>query len=388
MLRLFLIAAAVWPTLADSSANTDVSRKKFPVQLVADTGDPKEGEGKDGVAVLLKPLPEATTMKTWSFLKESMMKIGDQVQKIMEVRNDMSMLQKDLSLQEKLWHQAELELKQENGKLQGQVAELKRKVQEGSKVRAELMKVEQAREEENRRATDLANEEDVQNKKWQLELEFLRNRKDNVTSLHKKVNETASIEISRAQAVHLQLQKDSVTLRLAIGNMQDHKKSEQEQMQFEESKAMAEHAELKRQIVAMEQGLKRIQGKLKPAHFYDAEQLQLKQGLRQETDTILNLQSEHQQIVTECNKEMQKQDAIKCSENGKLMSRQAEKTQFCNAIQVKNQVLNQDLAKCNMMTGVGQPQIAVSMPSGLAPPVPMRDEERLMTRSVPAPAPF
>merc|ERR1719201_598153 len=100
--------------MADSSSNADAnSRSKFPVQLVADTGAPKPGEGEGGVAVLLKPMPEATTMKTWSFLKESMLSIGDQVKQIMEVRNDMAMLQQDLGLQEKLWHQAETELNQE-----------------------------------------------------------------------------------------------------------------------------------------------------------------------------------------------------------------------------------------------------------------------------------
>jgi len=389
MLRLLLIAATVWPALADFSANADASsNKKFPVQLLADTGDPKPGEGEGGVAVLLKPMPEATTMKTWSFLKESMVKIGDQVAQIMSVRNDMAMLQKDLSLQEKLWHQAEIELKQENAKLQGEVTALKTKVKVGSKVKGELMKVKQSLEEGKRRATDLDNEEETQKKNWQLKLDFLNNRKNNVTAMHKRVNETASLEISKAEAVHLQLQKDAVTLKIALGNMQGEIKNGQETMQFEESKAIAEHAELERQIAAMNQGLKRIQGKLKPKGFYDADELQLKQGLVQQTNTILNLQSEHQQIVTECNKEMQEQDAIKCSEKGKLTSRLAEKTQFCNAIQVQNEVLKQELSKCGLLAGVGPyPAAAPAAPQGLVPPVAMRDEERLMTRAAPAPAP-
>merc|ERR1740138_1038497 len=146
-------------------------------------------------------------------------------------------------------------------------------------------------------------------------------------------------------------------------------------MQFQAAKASAEEAELKRQITAMEQGLKRIQAKIKPPHYYDAEMLQLKQGLRKETDSILELQSTHQKVVTACNKEMQEQDAIKCSENGKLTTRQAEKTQFCNAIEVRNQVLKQDLSKCSLLTGVGQPRGATGMPIGLAPPVALRDNE-------------
>lgn len=392
MLRLLCITATVWPALADSSANADSSYRqrqisKFPVQIEADTGPAKEGEGLGGIAVLLKPMPEATTMKTWSFLKESMLKIGDNVRQIMEVRNDMAMLQKDLSLQEKLWHQAEIELNQENAKLRGEVEDLNRQVKKGSIVKGELMKAEQSLEEEKRRGADLKNEADMKEKQWRLETEFLHNRRNNVTALHKEVNQTASLEISKAEAVHLQLQKDAVTLKLTLGDFQDRIRNGQEKMAFEESKALAEQAELQRQINAMEQGLKRIQSKLKPKNFFDAEQAKLKQGLVQETNTILTLQGEHQQIVTECNKEMEEQDVIKCSETGKLTSRLAEKTQFCNAIQVQNEVLKQDVAKCALFSGIGQPPTQAPKPPGLvAPPVAMQDDERSMRVPV-APAP-
>merc|ERR1719486_1103225 len=106
------------------------------------------------------------------------------------------------------------------------------------------MKVKQSLEEEKRRNTDLDNEEEMQKKKFQLVVDALQNRKNNVTALHKKVNETASLEISKAEAVHLQLQKDAVTLKIALGNTKGEIKSGQETMQFEQSKAIAEQAEL------------------------------------------------------------------------------------------------------------------------------------------------
>jgi len=158
-------------------------------------------------------------------------------------------------------------------------------------------------------------------------------------------------------------------------------------MDFEDSKAKAQKAELARQIAAMKDGLARIEGKLKPRHVFDTEEISLKQGLRKETDTILNLQAEQQQIVTECTKEMMDQDAIKCAEEGKLKGRLAEKTQFCNAVEVQNQVLKQDLGKCGQLAGIGQrPSQAPAAPAGLVPPVPMRDEEMYAVHA-PAPAP-
>jgi len=389
MWRFLFIGALSLCRPAFSNEDTSSKKSKFPVLLEADTGAPKPGEGEGGVAVLLKPMPEATTMKTWSFLKESMLKIGDQVRQIMQVRNDMAMLQQDLTLQEKLWHQAEIELNQDNAKLRGQAESLKKEVQVGAKVKRDLMKVKQLLEEEERKTSDLNREAEMQEKKWQLEVKYLDARKNNVTALHKQVNETASKEISRAEGVHLQLQKDTVTLRLALGDFQDRLKNGEERMAFEGSKALAQEADLKRQISAMKDRLERIKGKLKPAHTFDTEEIRLKVNMRKETDTILALQSEHQQIVVECTKEMAEQDAIKCSEEGKLRGREAEKTQFCNAILVQNQVLKQDLAQCGMLVGIGSPG-APAMPPGLVPlvpAVPMRDEEMFYKAPAAAPAP-
>jgi len=224
MWKFILVSATLLSALADNSENADTrSKSKFPVQLMADTGDPKPGEGLGGVAVLLKPMPEATTMKTWSFLKESMLKIGDQVKQIMSVRDDMASLQADLTKQEKAWHQAEIKLNQENAELRAEVEALKKSVQAGSVVKGELIQVEQSLAEEKRRAGDLKNAAEMGQKKFKTELEYLNARRDNVTALQKEVNETASIEISKAEAVSLQLLKDQVTLRLAAQNFDDQK---------------------------------------------------------------------------------------------------------------------------------------------------------------------
>lgn len=314
------------------------------------------------------------------------MKIGDQVKQIMQVRNDMAMLQEDLTSQEKLWKQAEIEMKQENAKIRAEVESLKTQVKVGAAINGELLKVKQALEDEKRRTQDLNNQADMQEEQWQLQLQFLQNRKNNVTALHAEVNATAAAEISKAEAVNLQLQKDGATLKLAIADFKDRIKNDHEKIQFEEQKALAEQAELHRQITAMQEGLKRMD-KVKPKAFFDNQEKVLKEGLQKETATILALQSEHQQVVTACNKELQEQDAVKCHENGKLQSRQAEKVQFCNAIQVQNQVLTQDLAKCQAFAGTGE-ALPQAMPAGLVPPVAMRDEERLLrARVAPAPAP-
>jgi len=181
MLRSLIIAITIWPSVAEL-AGVVLKSKEFPVQMEPDKGDAKPGEGLGGVAVLLKPMPEATTMKTWSFLKESMMKIGDQVKQIMQVRNDMAMLQEHLTSQEKLWKQAEIEMKQENAKMRAEVESLKTQVKVGAAINGELLKVKQALEDEKRRTQDLNNQADMQEEQWQLQLQFLQNRKNNVRS--------------------------------------------------------------------------------------------------------------------------------------------------------------------------------------------------------------
>merc|ERR1719352_1492716 len=201
-LRLLLVAAALGPISATATARRSGRDGPFPIELEAAKGTtPAPGEGTGGVAVLMKPMPEATTMKTWSYLKESMSKIGDQVKKIFAVREDMAMLQEDLVRQEKMWQQAEMELKQENSKLSGEITQLEIQVKEGEPIKRQLMKAKQKLEEEERRGKQLKDEAEMNKKKWDLEVEALNRRKDNVTKLHKKVNDTASREIARAEGV-------------------------------------------------------------------------------------------------------------------------------------------------------------------------------------------
>jgi len=309
----------------------------------------------------------------------------------MSVRNDMSSLQEDLTKQEKAWHQAEIKLNQENADLRAEVEALKKNVQAGSAVKGELIQVEQSLAEEKRRAGDLKNAAEMGQKKFKTELEYLNARRDNITALQKEVNETASIEISKAEAVSLQLLKDQVTLRLAAQNFDDQNKIKQERMDFEKAKAAAKKAELTRQITAMNEGLIRIKGKLRPSSQFSAEESTLKTKLQTETANILLLQAQQQSIVTQCMKEMQEREAVKCSEEAKLKSRSAEKTQFCNAILVQKQVLSQDLSKCSLAEQLqGGTAAAPSGPQMLeASPVPqlVGDSESNM-QAAPAPAPL
>lgn len=382
---------AGWITIRSLKPSTDETFKTFakPVTgdtIEADSGDPKPGEGEGGVAVLMKPMPEATTMKTWTFLKASMVKIGEQVKTILQVRDDMALLQKDLSKQEKLWHQAEIKLNQENAEIRSEIEKLKAEVKQGAKVKRDLMRAKELLEEEEAKAEDHEAKAEHNEKMWKTEVKFLEDRKTNVTELHKEVNESATKEMQRVEAVHLQLNKDAVTMKLASEELEDRKKITQERMHFENEKSLAQQAELKRQIAAMEEGLKRIQGKLKPRHVFDEEEIRLKQELRKATDTILSLQAEQQQIVSECSKELKEHDALRCVEEQKVRSRQAEKTQFCNAIQVQHQVLIQDLQKCNGLTIVG-PRINPAEPAGVRGPIfPVHDPEAAMVAAGPSPA--
>merc|ERR1719183_3157427 len=118
-----------------------------------------------------------------------MTKIGDEVREIMSVRKDMAMLQQDLSNQEHLWHNAEIDLKQENAKLKGEGMRLQQQVKQGAKVKSELISAKQALEEAKRDNKDLLNEAEMQAKERDLELEYFNKHRINQTELQRKVNE-------------------------------------------------------------------------------------------------------------------------------------------------------------------------------------------------------
>merc|ERR550537_2006714 len=125
---------------------------------------------------------------------------------------------------------------------------LKKEVREGAKVKQELLRAKQLLEEEQRRAEDLENKAEQAEKSFKIEVKFIEERRDNITRLHQEINETASKEISRAEAVALQLQKDAVTLRLAIAEFQDRLKNGKAEMDFENEKSLSRQAELHRQL--------------------------------------------------------------------------------------------------------------------------------------------
>merc|ERR1719401_2543459 len=346
--------------------------KQFPVLIEATEGEPVPGEGKGGVSVLIKPLPEATTMKTWSFLKESMLKIGDQVAEILAVRRDMAMLQQDLTAQEKLWHHAEIELNEENGKLKSELERLQAEVKAGENIRIELTTAEQALADEQRRGQDLINQLELQAKEIKMQRQVLTDRKHNLTAFQQKVNETASKEISRAEGVHLQLHKDAATLNAAIDSFMDRISSLRKEIAFEQSRFTSEYTELQRQLAAMIEGKKRIEGKLKPRQIFEDAERSYKEQLHQETLVILQLQSEYQQIVTECMKMMQQLEQVKCAENAKFEARVQEKASFCNSVQAQHQVLEQDLRECYAFFGTHtkqNPAQALPPPLGYQSPV-------------------
>lgn len=293
--------------------------------------------------------PEALMVRSWSNLKGSMDKIGDQVKEIMLVRKDVAMLQEDLKTQEDLWHKGEFDLTQENANLKDIVASLRDEVEKGSGVKSELDQLHQSLKDEAHNKDSLQWQADQDRKHRAIELDFLTSRKKNVTEFVRELNLTATAEIHRAQEAQLLLETDAAGLRLKLKELQDRVSNLIEDRQLQRQKFDAEMSEYRRQLVDMAAGLERIRielQKFSSAADLEKEIQELQAKLKAETQVVLQLQQDLQRLVTQCEQEQAGRRQTALAEQRDADRRHNEMEAFCRPVRGQKLVLEQMLAQC------------------------------------------
>lgn len=298
-------------------------------------------------------------MKSWTFLKESMDKIGDQVKEILSVRNDISTIQEDLKTQQQVWQQAELQLNQENAKLVAELEGVRNEVSKGASVRDEVLKLQQSVDDTKRLNQSLWSEFGQEQKRYDIEKSFLVQRKANLTSQLEEVNRTANEEVRQAEDQTLQLQTDQVALRLKVGELQDKLQSGQKELLSLQQLALQEKKDLERQLAEMHEGLVRVQEQLVPPEPLLHEKAMLEAQLQQETAGLIKLQEAFNQVDLDHKAKMQARQMVLGSEKGKAETRRTEAVQFCQPVHAQNEVLQRSLEECQSGSVAGSPAGAI-----------------------------
>lgn len=297
-------------------------------------------------SVLKQPPPEATTIKSWAFLKQSMGKLGDQVMSLMLVRKDVGAMQDDLRSQVQVWRQAEIEIGQENGRLAAQLKALEEEVRAGETVRLELAKAEQeVAAAKARRDLELANRASQQ-KRLTLENTGLESRRAQLLEQVRQVNASA-LEAEKAfQKGHLELLADSTALKAKIAELEGRLTDGHGHLVAATEQAKADQANMERHLADLRAGVVHVATTLKEGPQLQAELGHLQEQLKASTAELVSLQQANSVATSSCHIEEDELARVLAAEQTKASARHKEAIEYCQPIHGRHDVLQQEVAAC------------------------------------------
>jgi len=295
---------------------------------------------------------DVVTVQTWSFLKDSMEKIRNEVKEIMSIRDDVGMLQNDLKSQEGMWRTAEKNLQDENAALQKQAEELKLQVQAGEGIRAEVqgLKIQIAEAKQNSDAS--WNEAHHEHDQMMFEQKFYGERREKLVQMMKDLNSTIADEVAKAHEKQLQLETDGVALKVKAGELQDRVNNGAKELMLQEDKASAKTLDLQRQISGMHDGMSRVQNDMagKGAILAAKGELQrMKVQLNQEISSMVTVKEEQGHVVAQCTKERNARHSALIAEQAKAQRREREMQELCQPVNGQLMALKEMFSHCKAL---------------------------------------
>jgi hypothetical protein len=305
----------------------------------------------------VSPHPDAVTMNSWVFLKESMTQIREEVQNLLTVKDDVSSLQMDLKVQEALWITAEKDLKNENLQLAAQVESLRQQANAGQSTRTEVEKLQRDLAKAQHHNAELQLEAEHEKKRVDLEHAFYTQRRDNLTSLVQGINTGVQTEVMRAHDRQLQLETDGVALQLKTKELQQRLKTGLQNMRQQKLTATAEVGDVQRQLAGMHDGLRRLQAALSNAGSIEAQKAETAkvQGeLEHEVRLMVSVQQEQANTIADCKRMHTAREDALCAEKRKAEHRKKEAKELCDPVRGQMVALRQMLDEC-MFNGTRPP---------------------------------
>jgi len=188
--------------------------------------------------------------------------IRSEVSQLMSVKDDIASMKKDLHDQEALWAQAEVNAIEENKKMEADLEVLRQQIHDGDALRKEVQDLKAAVEGEKNGAADTWSRLQAEEEGRDLLRQFYHRRAQNLTGQLQILNGTDKAESSKAHETQLQLETDTVALRLKEAELQDQMNHGQEQVSLQQESANAKTADLNRQLESMKDGLGRVKAQL------------------------------------------------------------------------------------------------------------------------------
>lgn len=311
----------------------------------------------------VQPPEDAVVMKTWVFVKESMGQIRSEVSQLMSVKDDIASMKKDLHDQEALWAQAEVNAIEENKKMEADLEVLRQQIHDGDALRKEVQDLKAAVESEKNVAADTWSRLQAEEEGRDLLRQFYHRRAQNLTGQLQILNGTDKAESSKAHETQLQLETDTVALRLKEAELQDQMKHGQEQVSLQQESANAKTADLNRQLESMKDGLARVKAQLGMSDQADQQRelAKVQMQIQQEIAQMVQVKQEQAQVIGECARLKDTRRVIRTAEKEKAEKRDLEARQLCQPVHGQLAVLQMLLGQCQAS------RQAAEAPAGLMP---------------------
>lgn len=304
---------------------------------------------------------ESMAMQPWANLKGSMDKIGQQVEQIQVVGNDINSLRSDLRAQTNLWRQAEVAMQHENDALNGQIVALRAALSAGAHAADDVSNAKRLLMDDEHRQQQLHMAQANSAKQDIAQQASLEKRKADLGVHLKELNASAYAEVQTAEHQRIELHSDAVAFKLRVHELHGRLSDSHKQLALQQNQSDMTVADLRRQLAGMHQDLVKLKAQV--AAGDGAEQREMKElpdlgrELSTESAELLKFQQLHTEIATECNAKTQEREQVLGIERGQASMLRTSSLQYCNPIRMQERVLKAWLSEC---WGASQPAEAGS----------------------------
>lgn len=296
-------------------------------------------------------------MNSWLALKGSLEKIATQVQQVLLVRSDISMLQEDLATQEKLWHDAEAELNGQINSLGLRARLLGQEVAEGEHIHAEVAGLEKSL----RQQLDANSAEEASYKfeeaQADLEVNRLKERVDQLKQFQSQARMQGQAEVQKARNGELAARLKAAQLQQALNLEKDKLSDTETKLKQETASWTAIVKEAANHLETLNSTADHLENQLIPKEQVEMQLASMKAQLEEETKAIVKVQEQAVAEAAECRRRWETIEDTRLAEQEKADLRRKEMLPICNSANQEFGLLEKMLAD---MCGGGAPAPAAA----------------------------
>lgn len=295
---------------------------------------------------LKNPPTDATAIKSWTFLKESMQRMGDQASDLLTIREDVGNMQSDLDSQVNLWHQAKMELMQENAGLKAEVDKMQKEVTAGAVIQARVLQARgQVEDGQHKLAQAKVSAQQLQ-AQYNSERGNFQKRIKELTEKLKDTRASGGRQHTTEMGDNAHLHSDGLELRAKSLELGNKLKDLQLELKREQAAAEQKTIELSGLHTALETNIHQLSEGVQAAGPLQKNVITMQAQLKEGTSEMVAAKQHYSEVSLACQQKQAESAKVLSDEQLTLKRIQQEQAEFCGPVEAKHNVYADLLAKC------------------------------------------